>query len=356
MKKIRVAFIGTEHIHLINLSHDFSRFPEDFELVGVADYPPYTKEEQEINLSLNNPNDVELPLYDDYKKLLSEDIDIAVICTDIKKHAPVCEETLAMNIHTIVEKPMAMNLDDAKRMFEAHKKSKAELIVNWPVAWFSAYNKVKELADSGEVGEVLRVQYRSPSTEGPYKVKEHDPEELLKLFWYQRERGGGSISDYAGYGFVLTTWICGKKPQSVCGFRKNFTMKFSDIEDYSAFLIDFGDCVGFLEGSWSTFSNGEIPTGPIVYGSKGVIVADRFDKKIKIYTDFIPYVPSPPANKIIEIEYSGDTIAKNMLGFLRNNEPLHEMITAGFNMRAQSAFDAGVRACNSGNTEKVLDY
>ena len=358
MKKYRVAYIGMGHIHLINLSHDFSRHPNMYELVGVAEIPSQMHN-RDMHTKLNKPTDVELEIWDDYKELLAADIDIAVICTDIKDHVEIAEETLGMNIHTVIEKPMACNMADAKRIYKAYKKSTAELIVNWPIAWFPAYNKVKELADSGIVGDILRVQYRSPCTIGPYKFSEHPIEELEKLWWYKHDRGGGSICDYAGYGCVLTTWITGKTAKRVAGMKKNFTMKaFPDIEDYSVFSIDFGDCVGLIEGSWSTMSNGEIKTGPIVYGSKGVIVADRFDPEVKVYTDIIPYVPSPPANQVfptggpLEIK---DDAAANLYNHLENGTPINEMISADFNMKVMAAFDAGIRSCESGMIENIIE-
>ena len=358
MKKYRVAYIGMGHIHLINLSHDFARHPDLFELVGVAEIPSQ-KQNIELHTKLNKPTDVELEVWDNYKELLNADIDIAVICTDIKDHVEYAVEALNMGIHTVIEKPMACNMEDAKKIYRAYKQSSAELIVNWPIAWFPAYNKVKELADSGIVGDILRVQYRSPCTIGPYKFSEHPMEELEKLWWYKHERGGGSICDYAGYGCVLTTWITGKMAKRVAGMKKNFTMgHFPDIEDYSCFTIDFGDSIGLIEGSWSTMSNGEIKTGPIVYGSKGVIVADRFDTEVKVYTDIIPYVPSPAANEVyftggpLEIK---DDAAENLWRHLEKGEPLNEMISADFNMRVMAAFDAGIRSCESGKIEEITD-
>ena len=40
MKKLRVAYIGLAHIHVITLGAEFHRYPELFELVGAADYFP----------------------------------------------------------------------------------------------------------------------------------------------------------------------------------------------------------------------------------------------------------------------------------------------------------------------------
>jgi glucose-fructose oxidoreductase len=210
---------------------------------------------------------------------------------------------------------------------------------------------VKELADTGTVGDVLRVQYRSPSTRGPYKLNEYTPQELSKLWWYQHNRGGGSICDYAGYGCVLTTWITGKVAKRVSGFKKNFFLPFSDVEDYSTFTIDFGDSIGLIEGSWSTMNNGEIPTGPVVYGTEGVIVGDRFNPQVKVYRDLVPYQPSPTPSEVYDTDPIDDNIAINVIRHFMEGTPLHEMVTPEFNMKAMSAFDAGSRSCESGMIE-----
>ena len=356
MKKLRAAFIGLAHVHVNNLSHDFLKYSDKVELIGAADVPPFTDEELALRKKLNMPHDFELKYWDNYKELLAQDIDIAIICTDIKAHADIVEETLTIGIHTIVEKPMALTMEDAKRMYRAYKKSTVELIINWPVAWFPAFNKAKELADSGIVGDILRVHYRSPSTRGPYKLGDYSADELSKLWWYKSDRGGGSISDYAGYGCVLTTWITGKVAKRVSGFKKNFFLPFSDVEDYSTFTIDFGDSIGLIEGSWSTMSNGQVPTGPVIYGTEGVIVADRYDPCVKVYKELKPYVTSPGPDEVFEVGGPGIYgLVENVIEHLVDKKPLHELLTPEFNMKAMSAFDAGRRSCESGNIETAQE-
>lgn len=355
MNKIRVAFIGTSHVHINNLSIDMKKHEDIIEIVGIAEPENISEEEFEFRKELNFPKDFEIKLWKDYKELLKQDIDVAVVTTDIKAHADIACEILGMGIHTVLEKPMTLDMESAKKMYRAYKKSTAELIINWPVAWFPAFNKVKELADSGIVGDVLRVQYRSPSTRGPYKLNEYTAEELSKMWWYKSDCGGGSISDYAGYGCLLTTWITNRIAKRVSGMKKNFFLPFSDVEDYSVFTIDFGDCIGLIEGSWSTMSNGQIPTGPVVYGTEGVIVGDRYDKEVKVYKELKPYVTSPAPDEIFTVEDNQASLLGNLIGFLLENKPLHELITADFNMKAMAAFDAGRRSCESGKTELAID-
>ncbi len=356
MKKIRAAIIGLAHIHAILMIRDLEKNGDKVEVVGMADYPAHDPAEVEKRLKMNTPPEGHhVPLWDDYKELLDQDIDLAVVCTDIADHAAAVEEILARNIHTVVEKPMALSMTDAKRMWRAYQKSSAQLIINWPIAWFPAFRKIKELADSGIVGDVLRVQYRSPATRGPYKLGEYTNEELSKLWWYQSDRGGGSICDYAGYGCVLTTWIAGQTAKKVYGLKKNFFHPFSDIEDYATFTIDFGSCVGHIEGSWSTLNNGQIPTGPVVYGTTGVLVADRYVNDVKLYQDLAPYQPSTTPNQVFETAPVTEDIISCAVDFIREGKPLFEMITPEFNMKAMAAFDAGRRSCQSGMVETTID-
>ncbi|MDO4293115.1 MAG: Gfo/Idh/MocA family oxidoreductase [Eubacteriales bacterium] len=355
MKKCNMAIIGLSHIHVTNLVHDFMRYTDRVEIIGMADVPPFSEKELQEKIERNVPKDVEIPFYRNYKELLDLKPDIALICTDVKDHAAIAEEILGQNIVTIVEKPMALEMKDAKRMYRASQRSRAELIINWPIAWFPTFSMVKHLVEKGDVGKVLRVHYRSPSTRGPYPLNAYSPEELSKMWWYQHERGGGSICDYAGYGCVLATWLTGSVAKRVSGFKKNFFLPFSDVEDYSVFTIDFGDSVGLIEGSWSTMSNGEIPTGPVVYGEKGVIVADRYSQEVKLYRELAPYVASPHPDEVFAVEASDLGLAWNVLEFLQNDKPLNEMVTVAFNMKAMAAFDAGRRSCETGAVEWTED-
>lgn len=116
-KKLRVAFIGMAHVHVMTLGRDFRRYPEQLDIVGIADYPPYTDEEYELRKKLNVSEDLQFKFWDDYKELLSQNIDIAVVTTDIKDHARATEEILALGINVVVEKPMALDMDDARRMY-----------------------------------------------------------------------------------------------------------------------------------------------------------------------------------------------------------------------------------------------
>lgn len=358
MEKTKIAFVGLDHVHVSQMFDAFFKSGEEVEYLGAADFLSKEPDEVDKKVSSNMSKDARdnLKIFYDYNELLDLKPDLVLVNSDVKSHADCAEALLERNLNVLVEKPMAYDMADAKRMYRAAKKSEGKLMINWPIAWFPAFNKAKELADSGIIGEVLRIQYRSPSTRGPYRLDQFTPAQLSDMWWYQHDRGGGSIMDYAGYGCVLCTWIANSTAKSVYGIKKNFFLPFSDVEDYSAFTIDFGNKVGFLEGSWSTMNNGEIATGPVVYGREGVIVADRFNPTVKVYKDLKPYQPSPAPTEVFEtLPNDNALMAKNVIAYLRGEAPLHELLTLDFNMKAQVALAAGIRSCESKQTEAAED-
>ena len=109
-----------------------------------------------------------------------------------------------------------------------------------------------------------------------------------------------------------------------------------------------------MESSWSTFNSGEIPTGPVVFGTKGTLVSDRYTNAVKVYDT--PSHDLKAADKIYE--YNGETedSGSNILNHFINGTPLNELLTLEFNMKAMAALDAGIKSCKSGKNEKTIEF
>ena len=357
MDKVKIALIGLGHVHAQLMYNAFNQYPDQVEWLGMADMLQETPEQVKRNVELNAGRAKELPLFENYQNLLDKGPDLVLCGSGVQDHVEVAVNSLAANASVILEKPMAMNFDDASAMYAAHEKSRGELMVNWPVAWFPAFRKAKELADSGRIGRIVRFQYRTPATLGPYSTRGMDKQALSDMWWYQKARGGGSIMDYAGYSATLATWFYGdKRARTVYGLKKQVFTDFSDVEDYSFFMVDYGDSLALMEGSWSTVSSGEIPTGPILYGTGGTIVCDRFSDEVKVYSRYRPYKPCLPPDETYRVAPLEDNLGRNVLAHMLRGEPLFEMITAEFNLRAAAVLSAGCVSCESGQPEPVKEY
>lgn len=354
MRKIKIAIIGLGHVHTQGLYREFNQYADEVEWLGMADMENTPADKTARHIELNAGDAKSLRLVKHYGDLLAEGPDLVLCGSGIADHREVGEAALRAGASVILEKPMAMCFEDASALYQAHLDSPGELIVNWPVAWFSAFRKAKELADAGRVGRIVRFQYRTPATLGPYSTKGMNQDELKKLWWYQRDAGGGSIMDYAGYSATLATWFLGnKQARTVYGVKKNVFIPFSDAEDYSFFMVDYPDALALMEGSWSTVSSGEIPTGPILYGDEGTLVCDRFSDEVKVYRRYRPYQPCLPPDELYRTAPLQDNLGRHVLNHLQKGTPLFEMLTADFNIRAAAVLDAGRTSCETGKPEQV---
>ena len=99
--------------------------------------------------------------YSDYHDLLSDpDIDLVDICLPTDQHEQVTLEALAAGKHVLVEKPIAVDLDAARRMVDAAAAADRLLMVAQVLPFFPEFSYVRNLAESGEHGQLLAAHFR----------------------------------------------------------------------------------------------------------------------------------------------------------------------------------------------------
>ncbi|GAG89645.1 unnamed protein product, partial [marine sediment metagenome] len=87
--------------------------------------------------------------------LQDEEIEAVVIATSAPAHASLAIEALSAGKHVFVEKPLALNLDDGKRVQEAAQKNKRILMVGHLLLYHPAVLRLKDYIQNGELGEIL---------------------------------------------------------------------------------------------------------------------------------------------------------------------------------------------------------
>ena len=121
-------------------------------------------------------------------------------------------------------------------------------------------------------------------------------------------------------------------------------------------LLDFGDGVGLLEGSWSTYNCGEVPSGPIVHGTEGTIVCDRHSTLLKLYTGRAH--GHVPPTEVIDCGAKTPelNLARNVIDHLTRGTPLHPLLDAERNVSVLAALDAGRESANTGRTVETVRH
>ena len=354
---LKYAVIGISHPHTASLHGSLAKYPDEAVCIGYADTPPHDAQNVDVKIGANLGKASEaLTRFDDYRRLIGLKPDLAIVCCDNADCADIAIECANAGISVALEKPMTIDYASARRLADRANSSGVKLAVNWPIAWFPSFNKAYELCRSGRIGRIMRVVYRSPATWGPYsysKDGQNPPfEKLAETWWYRKARGGGSLLDYACYGTALATWFFGKPALGAKAITKSFCLGAPesgiDVEDYSAVILDFGDGVGLLEGSWSTFNCGEIPSGPVIYGDEGTIVCDRHSNLCKLYIGR-SHGPVAPTEVFDCGNASPDAnFGRCIIDHITKGAPLHPLLEPELNVAVMRALSAAAEnASNS---------
>jgi predicted dehydrogenase len=90
-----------------------------------------------------------------FEELLADpDLDAVVIATPVPTHADLARQALEAGKHVFVEKPLAQSVADAESVTAAAAASGRVLMVGHLLEYHPGLVRLKELVDSGELGEI----------------------------------------------------------------------------------------------------------------------------------------------------------------------------------------------------------
>jgi len=364
----RLGVIGFAHMHVNTLIDHFAELP-NVEWVACADMVPAVPSISEepstrkANLKRARKQTGIPKVYEDYWEMLEKEaFDIIIFCPENARHGEVAEAIAAAGVHMLTEKPMAASLSEALRMVRAANAAGVELMINWPTTWSPAIRKMKDLLDQGVIGDVWEVKWRNGASMGPlaYGQQITGPEKGAE-WWHQAAPGGGALLDYCCYGACLARWFIGEPAVATWGIKANMTSHYGDADDNAIITVRFPKALAILEGTWTTWNVG-VPTGPIVYGTQGTLVAsarmveDKHVPVVELYTSRSHGLIEP--DQVLEgdpLPEGRETLAKEFIHHLETGEPLHSTLEMNFNLEAMAILDAGIRSAASGKMELVND-
>ena len=183
MMKIAVVGCGavSEYGHLPTIQSN----PE-WELVGIADTDPARLKEVQTKYGVEHATA-------DYRELLNiNGLDALVVATHLNTHCEIAVDALNSGVHVLCEKPMAVSIDECKRMVDAARESECILAVNFNTRCGPRYRRIKQLIDEGSVGtvRVVRIIFN-------WSCHQWKPPQRLETFM----AGGGPLLDSAVHFF-----------------------------------------------------------------------------------------------------------------------------------------------------------
>jgi predicted dehydrogenase len=145
--------------------------------------------------------------YGSYEALLADpDIDAIYNPLPNHLHAPLTIKALEAGKHVLCEKPIALNADEAHQIEAAQKKSGLIVAEAFMVRFHPQWQRVREIARSGRLGEVRAIQ-----TIFSYFLT--DPDNIRN----QADIGGGGLYDIGCYAISTARYVFGCEPERVIG-------------------------------------------------------------------------------------------------------------------------------------------
>jgi predicted dehydrogenase len=143
----RVAVAGLGHWGK-NLVRNFDDLAD---LVALCDHSP----EQRETFAHRYPN---ARMYADFGDLLEDrDVEAVVVATPVPTHYALSKQALLAGKHVFVEKPPAMRGEEMEELVALAEERDLTLMPGHLLLYHPAVQKLKELVDAGEVGDVLYV-------------------------------------------------------------------------------------------------------------------------------------------------------------------------------------------------------
>ena len=172
----------------------------------------------------------------DYRQVLEDpSIDVIDIAVPHFLHCQITLDALASGKHVICEKPIGLNLEDADRMIAAAKHAKGRLLIKKYQRCGAHHTKVKEVIDSGQIGDVFLAQ---GTFIGQQLGWENDPENWRGTW---NKAGGGSLIDSGIHLVDLMQFILGKA-LAVTATTKRLVADFPEkADDTSSICIEYAN-------------------------------------------------------------------------------------------------------------------
>ena len=237
-KKIGFAIYGCGMISSVHA--DSVLEIEDAELIGVADI----LSERAVNFA----EKYNARAFSDYNELLScDEVDAVCICTPSGTHADLAIQALRAGKHVVLEKPMAITVEDCDRIISVCEECEKKLMVISQMREKPAIIRAKEIIDSGKLGKIVLCNlqmkyYRSP--------------EYYKGSWRgtMAMDGGGALMNQGVHGIDIISYLCGKIKPNSCQSIVRTLVHDIEAEDTAVAICEFeSGALGMITGTTSVY-------------------------------------------------------------------------------------------------------
>jgi len=272
---LKIGIVGLSHSHvhwLLGNKYD------DVEIVGIVesnkDLAKRYMDQYQMNMEL---------VFDTMDEMISKTKPEAVTAFgSIYEHLEVVEKCAPLGIHVMVEKPLAVSLEHARKMKDLADKNGIYLLTNYETTWYGTNHRIYDMVQEDAIGDLRKILVND-GHEGPIEIGVN--KEFLDWLLDPVQNGGGALMDFGCYGANLITWLMkGKRPISVKAITQQIKPNlYPKVDDDATILLQYENTQGIIQASWNwPFSRKDME----VYGQTGYLIATNgSDMRLRLKND-----------------------------------------------------------------------
>lgn len=256
---MKYALIGCGRIAV---NHIKAMINNNLELVSLCDI-----DLSHIDVLLTKTNlETEVPRYTDYKLMIANhpEIELIAIATESGVHAEIALYCIQHGINVIVEKPMAMSIDDANKMIDTAERCKVKLCVCHQNRFNIAVQEMREAIENGSFGKLshgsINVRWN--------RNKDYYEQASWRGKWAS---DGGALMNQCIHGIDLLRWMMGNEIEEVYGQTRQQFHHYLEAEDVGMAVIKFKNgAIATVEGTVNVYPK-NLEETLYVFGENGTV-------------------------------------------------------------------------------------
>ena len=221
MDTVRLGLVGLGNMGRAHKANILAGKVKGLELVAVCDLEHMLIGVEEGLATFTDATDM----------IASGKIDAIHIATPHPFHCAIGCQALEAGLHVMMEKPLAVHKEECERLIAAYSDKSKVFAAMFNQRTDPVYRKLKDLIDSGELGEIRRVQWNVTDW---FRTQQYYASGGWRATW--KGEGGGVLLNQCPHNLDLFQWIFGmpNKVHGFCNFGRYHQVEVED--DVSAYL------------------------------------------------------------------------------------------------------------------------
>ena len=277
---MKYALIGCGRI---SPNHIVAAKNNGLEIVAICDINASNMEDKKLKFDLDDT----VHMYNDYHCMIEkEKPELVAIATESGKHAQIALDCIRCNCNIIIEKPIALSLQDADLIIEEAKLHDVKVCACHQNRFNKSIKKIREAIDKRRFGKLLY---------GTAHIRwARDYEYYARASWRGTwEQDGGALMNQCIHDIDLLRWMMGGDVDEVMAMTDRLVHDYIEAEDLGIALVRFKNgSYGIIEGTTNVYPK-NLEETLYIFGEKGTVKAGGEAVNIIEEWNFSDYLDDP---------------------------------------------------------------